>query len=312
MNTRQKTAVCVFAFLAAAVLVAACAELQAPKPAEYPRAFLPIPPARVTIVPISQFMRVAALNFIDQTGAARQLTETLADMLSTELHKTGRFEVYDRGQLRMFDFAQVVDQCQKTGKGACGSVETAREKVVVGESGSVREYDLRTKYTLESMNQILGSTDAVLICAITSISGGRVSFDYRLVNSHSFTTMVSGVGSVSFEASGGAMRVARDDMVKIADAIKDALPTPMAGKLGKVTVQDGTVLTISLGRKDRILAGMNVFVVAPGRGQYQAADKLVDEMYLAQAYVVSVYDNTSQVVVFQGNDFRVGDDVRFK
>ena len=31
-----------------------------------------------------------------------------------------------------------------------------------------------------------------------------------------------------------------------------------------------------------------------------------------QAYVVSVYENTSQVVVFDGLDFRVGDYVRFK
>jgi curli biogenesis system outer membrane secretion channel CsgG len=303
--------------LAAALGVSGCPQkdIPAPKIIDFPDPHLPIQPARSTITPKSQFMRVAVLNFVDQTGKAGAAVEPLADMLSTELHKSGRFEVYDRGHLRYFDATQVIDQCQKSRKGCVSWMTQPAEKGKTEQASAVAGVDqFRAKFTADAYNAILNGTDAVLLGAVTAVSEKRMDFDFRLVNSFSFTTMVSGTGSVSYESSGAVLRLGRDEVVKTAADIRAALPTPSAGKIGKVTVQDGRVLTVSLGRKDGIIQGMNVFVVMPGRAMYTQAGTpvLVDELYLAQAYVVSVYENSSQVVVFDGSDYRVGDDVRFK
>lgn len=296
------------AFLGAALLLVACsAPLGTPNLEVFPPPYVPITAARTTIVPSSQFMKVAVFNFVDQTGKGGSMVESLADMLATELHRSGRFEIYDRGELRHYDYGQMVDLCQKMG-GECA------KEVTPDQASSAGNVQLSLQYLQRSYGDIMNGTDAVLTCAITSISEGRAKFDCRLVNSRSMTVMTAGSFSVSFQTTGAGLDIDRGGVSRAADEIQGALPKPSTGKLGKVLVQDGPVLTISMGRKDGIISGMNVFVIGPGRvlaGQ-DGSSTTVDEVYLAQAYVVSVYDNTSQVVVFLGNDFRVGDSVRFK
>jgi hypothetical protein len=262
----------------------------------YPPPALPITPARETIVPLSQFMKVAVLDFSDQSSRLESLRASLADMLSTELYKSGRFEVYDRGQLRHEDFTKIIEACQKSQQ-ACEEAEKA--------TLALRDADFKA---------IQSATDAFLLSAITNVSPGRLTIDYRLVNAQSFAVMTAGSAQIGFQEDASTVETDRQALVQVAATLRGSLPTPTAGKLGKVLVQDGRVLTISLGRKDGIIPGMNVFVVGPGRVQMGADNKpnVIDEAYLAQAYVVSVYDNTSQVVVYLGDDFRVGDDVRFK
>ncbi len=262
----------------------------APYPIVYPSPFLPIPAARISIVPRSQFMKIAVINFVDQTGKSDRAVETLGDMLSTELHASGRFELYDRGQLRHWDYTQLMDACKKAGDKDCKTVDEA-----LGQEA----------------NAIVTDTDAFLLGAVTSTGGGSMRIDYRLVNAQSRTVMVAGQAPVGSEITTGGMKIDREAVQRIAQTVKNALPKAEIGKFGRVLVQDGVVLTINLGRNEGIIPGMNVFVVDPGRGA-GAAQSVVDEVYLAQAYVVSVYDNTSQVVVFDGLDFRVGDYVRFK
>jgi curli biogenesis system outer membrane secretion channel CsgG len=265
----------------------------------YPAPFLPISPGRRTIEPNSQFMKVAVLNFVDQTGRAPASVESLADMLATELHRSQRFEIFDRGQLRYYDYTQVLDECQKA-KGKCASLEAAKAQ---DQSGRYAE-----------LGRLLSGSDAFLLCAITSATDDRVTFDYRLVNSNSFTVMIGGSATVPTDIGGNRITIARDAVREVASTIRTALPAPSGSNLGKVLVQDGRVLTINLGKKDGIISGMTVFVMGPGRIQLSSSQKpnTIDETYLAQAYVVSVYDNTSQVVVYNGTDFRVGDAVRFK
>jgi len=259
-------------------------------------------------------MKIAVLNFVDQTGKAGDLVESLADVLSTELHQTKRFEVYDRGHLRHYDFTQVLDRCNCAGKGpGCdGKGAESGGNCATGKDGSAPDrFDARTSIAAQSFDTLRERTDALLLCAITSASDGKAVFDYRLVNSQSFTVLVAGVGSVNYRASADALKVVRAGMDDVAGKIKQALPTPTTKSYGKVMVQDGVVLTVSLGKKDGIIPGLNIFVIG-ARGQ-GGRTSTVDEAYLAQAYVVSVYDNTSQVVVFQSeNDYRVGDNVRFK
>ena len=277
------------------LLLGGCAIPKAPRLTVYPPPMLPIVPARETIVPTSQFMKLAVLNVIDQTGKAGTAVEPLADELTTELHKTARFEVYDRGQTRNYDFAQVIDRCQKESGGCKGE-----------EKDSDRS--IRTAHHLKEYKTILADADAVVVTAITAIQPAKIEIDWRLVNAHSFTVMVAGTAVIPLDTTAGALRFDRLALERVAIDLRGGLPKP-TGKHGKVLVQDGAVLTLSLGRKDGVIPGLSIFVIAPVAGDNAL---VVDESYLAQAYVVSVYDNTSQVVVFKGNDYRVGDDVRFK
>ena len=294
----------------------------------YPPPFIPVEPVRETIVPKSQFMEVAVLNFVDQTGAAGPLVETLADRLTTAMHKSGRFEVYDRGQLRSYDFTQVVDRCQKSSRSSCGhpAAGNAADKPAAGpvvRKGLGRcaagVYPLRTTQAKAAFDAIRAETDAFVLCAITAVAEASVDMDCRLINSRSFTVMVAMSAPVTVKTDMRKGRPAvsstRATIDQVAVAFKKALPTPNMDNLGTVLVQDGPVLTISLGRKDGIIPGMNVFVVGPGRIYGRGKNNtpnLIDEAHLAQAYVVAVYDNTSQVVVYEGNDYRVEDGVRFK
>jgi hypothetical protein len=326
MTTRRtpSLSVCLGAGLVLILLAAACSAPPVKKPIvlhSFPPPYLPITPARTTIVPTSQFMKVAVLNFVDQTGKARAVAETMADMLATELHRSGRFEVYDRGQLRLMDvdFTAYVMETQRASAttanvavaASAGGGELGGSNVPHREPASPASY---MEYFLKSFEAIRAQTDALLLCAITSADGGRVEVDYRLINSQSFTVMVAGSATVVFRLGGDGTKVERDGIQDLAAEVRSSLPKPATGQLGRVMVQDGKVLTISLGRKDGIIPGMNVFVVAPGKtvAASSGAPASVDEMYLAQAYVVSVYDNTSQVVVYNGADYRVNDSVRFK
>ena len=286
-----------------ACVLAGCAaqKVTTPKMTVYPPPYVPIDAARETIVPSSQFMKLAILNFVDQTGRSGPLVEALADVLSTELHKSGRFEIYDRGHLRQYDFTQVLDQCKKS-KGECSAG---------GEKCCGNGYEFHAQKAEAEFNKIQAATDAFMLAAVTSIAPSQVAFDYRIVNSQSYTVLVSGSAILPYEMNAGTVRVDRSAATRIANDIRSALPATSIGRRAKVMVRDGQVLTISLGRKDGIIPGLNVFVVAPGKGGGDNPN-VVDEVYLAQAYVVSVYDNTSQVVVFFGKDYRVGDDVRFK
>jgi hypothetical protein len=286
--------------------LAACATQKGtPNLEVFPPPYIPIEQARVTIIPTSQFMKVAVLNFVDQTGYADGLVEGLADMLATEMHRTGRFEIYDRGHLRHYDFAQVLDTCDKT-KGRC------EEKDATAAGASV--YHEHLAHARDAFDAIRADTDALLQCAITSLSDTSAKFDCRLVNSQSFTTMLASPYGVKYSRDDRTLNIERSGIARAADDIRSSLPKPDSGSVGKLLVQDGQVLTISMGRKDGIIPGMNVFVIGPGRvlSAGGGAPTTVDEVYLAQAYVVSVYDNTSQVVVFHGTDYRVGDAVRFK
>jgi len=321
MNWRQYTleklkltALTVVALVAVIGLPGCPKPVDLPEVSVYPPPYLPIDPARKTIIPTSQYMKIAVLNFVDQTGKAGDLVESLADVLSTELHQTRRFEIYDRGHLRHYDFTQVLDRCNCAGKGpGCDGKGSEGEGACSssGESAGTDRFDARTSIAAESFDTLRSKTDALLLCAITTAADGKAVFDYRLVNSQSFTVLVAGVGSVNYRGTTDLLKVIRGGMVDVAQKIKKALPTPNTKSYGKVIVQDGVVLTVSLGQKDGIIPGLNIFVIG-ARGQ-GGRTSTVDEAYLAQAYVVSVYDNTSQVVVFHSeNDYRVGDNVRFK
>ena len=52
-----------------------------------------------TFIPRSQKFKIVVLTFVDQTGRASIVVDPVADMLTAELNKVGRFELFDRRDL---------------------------------------------------------------------------------------------------------------------------------------------------------------------------------------------------------------------
>jgi hypothetical protein len=281
-----------------------------PKLIIYPTPYLPIQAARSPIVPWSQYIRLAVFNFVDQTGKAGSIVETLAENFATELKISGRFEIHDRGQLRYDDFTQTIDKWQKNQK---------HEILPISKDSNVHAASQESKdlgYLQSVFNRILEEVDGVLFGSVSSISGSSLSIDVRIVNARSFTVLFAGSAKIQYESGGGNIKISRDDVIKVVKDIKTAFP-PTTMKIGKILVQDGPLVTINIGKKDGVIPGLNIFVVTPGsllklsEAPGQSAG-ISDEIYLAEAYVVSVFENTSKCIVYRGKDFRVGDEVRFK
>jgi curli biogenesis system outer membrane secretion channel CsgG len=277
---------------------------------EYPPPLVPVEPARATVVPISQKMSMAVFNFIDQTGHSGPITEGLPDALSTMLFQSNRFSLYDRGQLRHDDFGQLLASWQKHQK-----------HKVIGKSDvtplASRPFDLTA--LAGEFNAIVTNVDTVVIGAITEIQSSVVTLDYRVVNAWSKTVLYGGQHRIGYSMSGREVDFNREDLRRLVKAVVNAFPNPKALRTGQVLVQDGKVLTVNLGRRDKILPGLNALIIAPGEQVLKtpSGEKIHDVMYLAEGYVKAVYENSCKMVVIPTDpniyrDVRVGDYVKFK
>jgi curli biogenesis system outer membrane secretion channel CsgG len=319
MSKRTKK---VLAFQVVAVLLAAAFVHCAPgfygeaRLFEYPTPLVPVEPARATIVPISQKFSMAVFNFIDQTGKAGPVTEGLPDALSTALFQSNRFALYDRGQLRHDDFGQLLASWQKYQK--------HMGKDIIGEKSAEKGKEPLSSVPFHigalerEFNQILASVDTVFIGALTEIQGSVITLDYRVINSWSNVVLYAGQHRIGYGMSGREVDFNREDLRRLVKLVVNAFPDPVALRTGQVLVQDGRTLTVDLGKKDKILVGMNALILAPGEQilKTPGGEKVRDVMYLAEAYVAAVYGNSCKMRVFRADDkhpdYRVGDFVKFK
>jgi len=283
---------------------------------EYPTPLVPVEPARATIVPISQKFSMAVFNFIDQTGRAGAVTEGLPDALSTALFQSNRFAIHDRGQLRHDDYGQLISMWQKyqkhQGKDVIGEKSAEKGKEPLGGI----PHSLQALQ--QEFNAILQSVDTVLIGAITEIDNSVITLDYRVVNSWSRVVLYAGQHRINYSRTGKTVDFDREDLRRMVKLVVNAFPNPNALRTGQVLVQDGRTLTVNLGVKDKITVGMNALILAPGEQilRTPSGQKVRDVMYLAEAYVAAVYDNSCKMRVFRADskhpDYRVGDFVKFK
>jgi hypothetical protein len=282
---------------------------------EFPPPLVPIQPARATIIPHSQDFSLAILNFVDQTGKAGQITEALPDALSTLYFASGRFSVYDRGQLRHDDFGQLLSRWQKHQKHEPSQTLPAKDGGLVLDRTN-QPFDLGA--LREDLQTILRRTDSIFLGAVTEIQDSMLSLDYRLINSQSNTVLYAGDQKIRFTRTGSQIEFNRDDLKRMVRLVINALPDPSALRIAQVLVQDGPILTINLGKKDKIVPGLNALLLAPGDQiiKTPTGSEIRNVMYLAEAYVVAVYDESCKLVVFHADeqtpDYKVGDFVRFK
>ena len=274
---------------------------------EFPPPLVPIVPARATIIPYSQAMSLALFNFVDQTGKAGQITEALPDALSTLIYQSARFAVRDRGQLRHDDFGQLAAAWQKHQK---------HDDSIRKQEGDLRANRAQAQSFLQNeFGSILATTDAIFIGAVTEIKEGLLSVDYRVINSQSRVVLYAASQKIHFTRSGAQIEFERDDLKRLVRMVLNAFPDPKNLRIGQVLVQDGSILTIDLGTKDKIMVGLNALVLAPGEQVLKTpkGEEVRNVMYLGEAYVVAVYENSCKLVVFHhDDDYRVGDNIKFK
>jgi hypothetical protein len=278
---------------------------------EFPPPLVPIVPARATIIPYSQAMSLALFNFVDQTGKAGQITEALPDALSTLVYQSGRFAVRDRGQLRHDDYGQLAAAWQKHQK----HDDTIRKDEVATVSDFRANRAQAQNFLKNEFNSILATSDAIFIGAVTEITEGLLSVDYRVINSQSRVVLYAASQKIRFTRTGAQIEFERDDLKRLVRMVLNAFPDPKNLRIGQVLVQDGRILTVNLGRKDKIMVGLNALVLAPGEQVLKTAkgEEVRNVMYLGEAYVVAVYENSCKLVVFHHDeDYRVGDNIKFK
>lgn len=257
---------------------------------------VPPSPTRRGVQPRSYKMKLAVFNFVDQTGSAGKLVETIPDVLSTELfnkfidpsQQNRRFELKERAELREI------------------------------QPGKIEEIRERYKQTVDSF--IIGS--------ITRFSADDklMTVDVRVINAPNGTVMYAGPHEVRYE---GVLDVKanRDDLDKISEAIFSAFPV-LSEKGAKVTSISGTTITINVGSAQGAKIGMGCLIIGRGDTIRDPLDvsELDNQIFVGEAYMVEVSGKSSKAVVqtVQSLDgvketiarskaeIRIGDGVRFK
>lgn len=214
---------------------------------------------RRSIRPRSYKMKLAVFNFIDQTGSAGKLMETIPDVLSTELFTTKRFELKERAELREIDPSKI---------------ETTRGQ-----------------YKFE--------VDAFLVGSITrfSVDDQTMTLDVRAINAYNGTVMYAGHHDVKYQGVLD-VKAERKDIANIAEEIYTAFPK-LGGSESRVISLSGDNITINLGEKDGAKVGMGALLVASGDTLKDPAHNtsLGHEIYVGEAYIVEVGEKTCKAIV---------------
>lgn len=248
------------------------------------RGRLPVEP-----LPKSYKFRVAVLDFIDQTNAAGDLVRTIPDILTTTLFGVGRYEIYDRGQLR--------DKSPK-------EVEKIIENKLRGECQTVG-------------NQIFclpPIIDGEIIGSITRFSPNdkQMTIDLRLISSQSGAVMFATQHTLRYTGILD-VKVERDDITALCDQIKNAIPVlPDA----RIASKNGDEIVINAGDLTGVKKGMALLVYAtgdtlrdPGTG-----DDLTSRIIVGEAHVTAVEERISRATLLRRRqqNVRQGDLVHFK
>jgi hypothetical protein len=226
--------------------------------ATMPPTMAPSPPRR-GIQPRSYKMKVAVFNFVDQTGSAGKLIQTIPDILATELYNTGRFELKERAELREIDPAQ---------------------------NNAVQE-----------QNKL--QVDTFLVGSITQFSVDEkiMTLDVRAINAFNGTVMYAGGHNVRYTGV-LEVKVNRDDIKLIAEDIEAEFPE-LGDPSTQIISMSGDAININLGRDHGAKVGMACLVISSGDtiSDPSSGESLAQEVYVGEAYIVEVQEKTSKAIV---------------
>ena len=280
-----------------------------------------------TFVPPSQRYRIAVLTFIDQTAKGELVIDAVADMLTTELYGSGRFDLFDRSDLKQ-DTQSERSQASRRSDQRTAQNQEGRQIVVMQQDpsggrkgGSSEEAAPASSKTNEQYEKLLSGqrVDGILLGYITSYvieelpSGpeakksakGRFTFDFRIVNASLPTkdkaetfynqllglVVFSGSGEVKFEtdATQRSVTINRGDIKSISKTISDGF----LGKFTELSKMDQIKVTSVEGSQITISSGINDQIKQGFVGYVVAQTRLGTYDYLAQFTVVNTFPTAS-------------------
>ncbi len=280
---------------------------------------------RFTIQLDSQFFTMAIPNCIDMTGLAKEIRKSVADMLYTELFKTHRFNLFDRGELVNLD----TDWIEKSLKDSSSKEKNADANKEVDNSmvdnsivdQSIKVLEEKERRSKEITDKLKKSADGLLIVYITSRirnkKGGSISLDYRIVSTGEHNVILfAGSQKVRINISSAKqLDYSRDDITKIAVNIVSVFPNPKATRKGQVISVDDNRIVIDIGTYQHIIPGLRGYVAVVDDSVYTSdAVKAQQYSYLAKFQITEVYDKTSTAIILdpKNADIKVGDIIVLK
>jgi len=218
--------------------------------------------------------RVAVLDFSDQTGQAGDLIKTIPDILTTELFKLGRLDLYERDSLRglsTHDAGDLVEGLMN--KGAIDGVI----------SGTVTRFS-RTEKTIVIEVRLLSRNKAVMYADQRSLaySGRR------------------------------AMEISRDDVFSLGEAISQAVPNVPDLKIvsknaSQITLNGGSNKGLVAGMTGYVQAYLEK-INDPETGEIPRPTYVI----VGEVVIDNVSEDSAIGRIVLGDDVLVGDTLHFK
>jgi curli biogenesis system outer membrane secretion channel CsgG len=296
------------------------------------------PPLPGYITPKTQKMTLGVMPFLDQTKRSEVAQLELADILTTELFRTGRFELVDRQQYKE-DVKRTSSTTTRISPGgpdgqAKTTSTTSTDTGGWSCSDSCKAYDI-----LDINNYVKNVTggsgqqpmiDALLLGYVTGVdargSGGSIHVDFRLVSfaNQKLTgrlgdtdNLILYAGSAELEFTGtlpgGPVEIRREGdkgvtgiARQIANVFPPALVPSTVSVLSQVDPLQGT-FALSAGLKSNIRLGLEGYIVE----KETQAGML---KYIAAFSVIAVFPDTAVVAVYYPDRYRevIGRPVVFK
>ena len=154
--------------------------------------------------PDSKLFRIAVVDFVDQTqNTAGMVEDMFADVLTTQLYRTNRFTLYDRGALRRKNrqgrSEVVVSDRQNRERDSAKNLDSPDPTQSQTRTSVYEEKSSRLDDEYQAVHQLYslsGTADGVLVGNITNAemtgAGGSYTIDYRIVK-----RVVSGTDAAS-------------------------------------------------------------------------------------------------------------------
>ena len=268
-----------------------------------------IEPPATYLTPRSQRFRLAVLAFVERTSSEFEVADSIADMLTTALYATDRFDVYDRRDFQLAPEsaapsappAQAAEtefsdlSLEPTEPATAPEPETLPPPF--GMKAIDRGPDPEAQYV--SITR-LRAADGILQGWITGITtspdgGGEIEADYRIVNPDTGLVIVRDRTLIRFstDASRRSISLSRTDVDKLAHAIAAVFVDPAALVQTEIRVTDvrldegGATVTLDAGSDQLDLRrGVPGFVVEEDPTTHVVR-------YLAKFVIVGVFPKAS-------------------
>jgi len=242
-------------------------------------AILPPPPTapfrpRDEVLIENYKFRVAVMDFTDQTGQAGDLVKTIPDILTTELFKQGRLDLYERDPLRGLSV-----------RDAGELVEGLMDKGVIDGviSGTVTRFS-RVEKTIVIEVRLLSRNKAVMYADQRSLSytGRR------------------------------AMEISRDDVFSLGESISKAVPRVpdlriVSKNAGQITLNGGSNKGLVTGMTGYVQAYLEK-INDPETGEIPKPSAII----VGEVVIDHVAEDSAIGRVILGDDVLVGDTLHFK